>query len=136
MKTSPQILIYFLCENFSPFRRRGGLRRKKSPPLKVKVLSSPPPSFWKFGWRFNPPSRQGEGGCTLWFHCNIDTLRKQKLSLPSCSSVFIRQLHKHKSLHQQEGRATPMYTQSNILDILVGSFFQSLPSYFDIEKWT
>ena len=22
--------------------------------LKVEVLSSPPPLFWKFGWRFNP----------------------------------------------------------------------------------
>ena len=134
MKTSPQILIYFLCENFSPFRRRGGLRRKKSPPLKFKVLSNPTPSSLKIWLEVQSPQQTRGRGGTLWFHCNIDTLRKQKLSLPSCSSVFIRQLHKHKILHQQEGRATPMYTQSNILDILVGSFFQSLPSYFDIEK--
>ena len=30
-------------------------------PLKVEVLSSPP-SFWKFGRRFNPPSRKGGRG--------------------------------------------------------------------------
>ena len=29
---------------------------------------------------------------------------------------------------------TPMYTKNNILDVLVGFSFQSLPSYFDSEK--
>ena len=42
-----------------------------------------PPSFWKFGWRFNPPSLQkgvvGDGdGCTLWkwlLNCSYNSHR-------------------------------------------------------------
>ena len=48
-----QIYIYFLCENckIAPTPLW-----KKLPPLKLEVLSSPNPPFWKFGWRFNSTS--------------------------------------------------------------------------------
>ena len=61
-----QILMYFLCENWTP-----PLPPEKSHPLfpsnpflKVEALSSPP--FWKFGRRFNLlPAERGGGVYTM-----------------------------------------------------------------------
>ena len=36
-----------------------------NPPLKIEDLLSPPPSFWKFGRRFNPCAERKGEGCTL-----------------------------------------------------------------------
>ena len=44
----------FLCENCNPLKSHPLL--PSNLPLRVKVLSSP--SFWKFGWKFNPPLLQ------------------------------------------------------------------------------
>ena len=60
---SLNISDFSLCKNctstekFTPFFPR-------NPPLKIEMLSSPPP-FWKFGRTLNPPAEK-EGGCTLW----------------------------------------------------------------------
>ena len=46
--------------------------QKKSPslsnPLKKLRSCQGPPPFLKFGWRFNPPSRKGEGGGGVGVH--------------------------------------------------------------------
>ena len=42
------------CKIATPWKRLAPLFQQ--PPLKVEVLSNPP--FWKFGRRFNPPSRK------------------------------------------------------------------------------
>ena len=58
LKISTFQILFFLCENCTttPW--------KKSPPLKVEALSNP--TFWKFGWRFNPTQQKDKrGGCTL-----------------------------------------------------------------------
>ena len=40
----------------SPFPEKSYALFSCNPPLKAEILSSPPPPFWKFGWRqFNSP---------------------------------------------------------------------------------
>ena len=59
---------FFLSLNISDFifyvkiatpHERNHPSLSQQPPLKVKVLSSPP--FWKFGWRLNTPLKKGGG---------------------------------------------------------------------------
>ena len=57
----------FLCENCNPPEKKSP-SLSQQPPLKVKVLSSPPPPFWKISWRLNlplstipTPLQKGEG---------------------------------------------------------------------------
>ena len=60
--------LFFKKIAISPLQKKVTPLFPSNPPLKVEVLSSPPP-FWKFGWRFNPsplPPRERWGGCTLW----------------------------------------------------------------------
>ena len=55
----------FLCENCNSSWKKSPPLFPSYPPLKVEVLSSPP-SFWKFGWRFNSPSRIWTRSRTLY----------------------------------------------------------------------
>ena len=47
-----------------------------NPTVKIEVLSSPP--LLKIGWKVQPPSRKGGGGCTLWDWLVIFRKRHEK----------------------------------------------------------
>ena len=68
-----QILLYFLCKNYSPRWKRSPFYFPATPSKNrgpVKPSPPPLPLFWKFGGRFNSPSflspARRECGCTLW----------------------------------------------------------------------
>ena len=92
----------------------------KSPPLSqqpplLKLRSCQAPTFWKFGWKFNPPPPPAERGCTLWeqFH------RKQKWSILLLNNtnflilyLLWRQSEFRRSLHFS-WHLTPHSTKEN-----------------------
>ena len=56
-----QILIYFLCENYTPpWKMSPPLSQQ--PPIKVEVLSSPTSLFKNLVGDSNPPAERGGGG--------------------------------------------------------------------------
>ena len=58
-------IFYVKIATPSPWKKSLPLYQQS--PLKVKVLSSPPPFFSKFGWGLNPPPMQKEGVHTMYF---------------------------------------------------------------------
>ena len=51
------VLVYFSSKSCNPSWKRSPPLFQQ-PPLKIEVLSSPPPPFWEFGRRFIPPCRK------------------------------------------------------------------------------
>ena len=91
------ISIFFFCKNCNPLKKVTPLF-PSNPPLKIEILSSPLPPFWKFGRRLNPLAERG-GRCTLWVYWGL-----------TCNVVFYRYSylisHKHTQTHTNIQRHT------------------------------
>ena len=60
----------------------------------MRSCQAPPPPFWKFGWRLNPPCRKGWGVPTMYMDTDIWKIIKwTHLNISALFKTFERQIH-------------------------------------------